>query len=178
LFGNEGYLMFSLPVSATQLLVSKVITTLIWFNLMLGTAAGLIVLLLREEVPVLMVLRKLFTWGAIRQTLNVLLTININVLPIIMAIFLGISLATVAVRNKKIGHFWGQAATAAGIALYIWSSILFAGWTYLDIALADQTLVSVTVAASQWINIAISVIFCTLFFSLTAYIMRQRLNLA
>ncbi|MGI6344290.1 MAG: hypothetical protein ACOX18_04380 [Bacillota bacterium] len=51
LFSNEGYLMFTLPVSATKLLLSKVITTLIWFNLMLAAALGLFALLNREQIP-------------------------------------------------------------------------------------------------------------------------------
>lgn len=107
LYGNEGYLMFSLPVSAWQLLLSKVITTLLWFNLMLISASGFVALLLRTQAPIAELVQALLTWEVFREALQVLLLINANVLPLIMAIFMGISLSTVAVRNKKLGLFWG-----------------------------------------------------------------------
>lgn len=177
LFGNEGYLMFSLPVSAGQLLLSKVITTVLWFNMMVFSALGLIILLLRPQASLLSIMADLLTWEAIREGLRALLLINVNVLPLILAIFMGISLGTVVVRNKKIGSFWGTTITIVGIALFVWCCVKLSAWAYLDLTSETQVLISVTVAASQWVNIATSAVFCTLFFYLTTHIMRHRLNL-
>ncbi len=177
LFGHEGYLMFSLPVSAGQLLFSKIITTVLWFNLMLFSALALVILLLRPEVSLRVVMADLLTWEAIQTGLRVLLLINVNVLPLILAIFMGIALGTVAVRNKKLGSFWGNVIAIVGIALFIWCCIKLSAWTYLDLTSEAQLFISITVAASQWLNIATSAVFCTLFFGVTTYIMRHRLNL-
>lgn len=177
LYGNEGYLMFSLPVSATQLLLSKVITTLLWLNLMLIAALGFVLLLLRTELPVAEITRSLLALGLNFKGLQTLLLINANALPFILSIFLGTSLATVAVRNKKLGHFWGTTASFAASALFVWCSIRFAGWQYLTTTAANRALVLVTLADSKWINLVISAIFCALCFGLNTYIMRRRLNL-
>ena len=177
LYGNEGYLMFSLPVKASQLLLSKVVTTLIWFNLMVLAALGLVLLLLRENVPLLQIVERLFTWDVVREGLRVLFWININVLPVVLAIFMGISLATVAVRNRKLGRFWGAVAMVGGITLFVWSTTKLGGWQYLDIGVGEQALLSISLAASEWVNLAASAMFCAIFFGLTTHIMRRRLNL-
>ncbi len=178
LFGHEGYLMFSLPVSASQLLLSKVITTLIWFNLMLAAAAGFIALLLRGNIPLMQLLKEVFTWEVMSTLLKSVLLINANILPIILAIFMGIALSTVAVRNRKLGIFWGIAASIAGIALFVWLCIQTGGWQYLSMMAEDQAVITITMAAAQGINLAIAAAFCALFFGLTTYIMNRRLNLA
>ncbi|NLW16861.1 MAG: hypothetical protein GX033_04315 [Firmicutes bacterium] len=178
LFGHEGYLMFSLPVSASQLLLSKLITTLIWFNLMLLAAVGFIALLLRVNMPLIDLFRAAFTWDVISYLLKSLLLVNANALPIILAIFMGIALSTVAVRNRKLGTFWGIATAAVGIALFVWICIQTGGWQYLNVMAGDQAVITITVAAAQGINLAIAAVFCALFFGITTYIMKRRLNLA
>lgn len=177
LYGNEGYLMFSLPVSASQLLLSKIVTTILWFNLMLTAAFGLVLLLLRMDAPLLEIIGKLLTWEGIREIIKGVLLVNANMLPLILAVFMGLSLATVAVRNKKLGHVWGQIATAIGIAAFAWCSIKLGAWTYLDIA-TSSALLEATLTGSMWINGAMSAAFCALFFSATSVIMRRRLNLS
>lgn len=177
LYGNEGYLMFSLPVSASQLLLSKVVTTILWFNLMLASAFVLALLLLRDQAPVLTILRDLLSWEAVRAVVKVVLLVNVNMLPLILAVFMGLSLATVAIRNKKLGNVWGQIISAIGIVAFAWCTIKLAGWNYLEIT-TSKTLIEVTPAVSMWINAAVSAAFCTLFFSVNSFVMRRRLNLS
>lgn len=177
LFGNEGYLMFTLPVSTNQLLLSKLITTILWFNLMLGAAFGLVLLLLRDQMSVLKILAELLDWVVIKEAVRVVLLINANVLPIILAVFLGLALATVAVRNKKLGNLAGQIISAGGIAAFVWSCIKLGGWTYLEIT-TIKPFFEVSTSASMWINGAIAACFGALFFLVTSAIMRRKLNLS
>ncbi|NLY53446.1 MAG: hypothetical protein GX060_02295 [Firmicutes bacterium] len=177
LYGDEGYLMFTLPVGTNQLLLSKVITTLIWFNLMLCSAIVFVFLLLRDQFGIWELVKELLTWDILRKLLHILFIININVLPFILAVFMGISLQSMAVRNRKLGRFWGIAAMLVAIALFVWTTVRLAGWQYLEITVGDQAIISASMAASEKINIAICAAFSAIFFGLNSYIMQRRLNL-
>lgn len=180
LFGAEGYLMFTLPVTAWQLLLSKLVTTVIWFNLMLGSAGGVVLLLLRPKIPAGMIEQAL-RWDVIQGLLHGMLSININVIPIIMAIFMGISLSTVAVRNRRLGLIWGIAASFGAVGLFSWTSLRLSGWNFLKLTV-DSSLVVKGLAAStplvaELINFAVAGACTLLFFSITSYLVKRKLNL-
>lgn len=180
LFGAEGYLMFSLPTSAAELLLSKLITTAIWFNLMLASAVGLAFLTLRAQVPFALI-RAALDWASVIKLFHVVVGINMNTIPVMLAIFLGISFSTVAVRNKKLGMIWGIAAALVGIGFFFWSTVKLSGWNFLNLSVNGGQLFiglsSLSTTVSELINLAVSLAFSALFFWITTYIMKHKLNL-
>lgn len=180
LFGAEGYLMFTLPVSAPELLLSKLITTMVWFNLMLASAGSLVVLLFRAQIPSGL-LSEILQWDVISSLMHMLVSINVNIIPIILAVFMGISFSTVAVRNKKLGIVWGIAIALAGIGPFSWASVKLSGWNFLDLTVNGSLMISGSALpspmVSELINLAISFAFSSLFFLITTHIMKRKLNL-
>ncbi len=100
LFGSEGYLMFTLPVSTTQLITSKLITTVFWFNFMLASA-GLSVVLLGRISPMdlweILITRE--SWSIL---LSVLISANAIGIPTITAVYFGASITNITFRNRPI----------------------------------------------------------------------------
>lgn len=179
LFGSEGYLMFTLPVRATELLLSKLVTTVIWFNLMIAAAGVLVVTLFRAEIQADLI-RSLLSWEALKVLVHLIASINVNIIPIILAIFMGISLSTVAVRNKRLGIVPGIGAALAGIGPFLWSSVKLSGWNFLNLTVNGATVIGnseLTPIASELINLAVAFGFAGLFFLITTYVMRQKLNI-
>ncbi len=183
LFGNEGYLMFTLPVSAYQLLLSKLITTVIWFNLMVGSAFGLVVLVFRNEVPYGSLLSRLnwdVIWTTIREALHTLLIINANVIPAILAVYLGIAVSTVAVRNRKLGIAWGVAVAGAGAGFFYWTVSKLTGTQFVHLTVNGTPLVSgnqLPASVAELVNLGTAAVFAIGYFLITAYVMRRKLNL-
>lgn len=185
LFGAEGYLMFSLPARASELLLSKLITTAIWFNLMLGSGFALVILLLRAQIPVDRIQAIALNWDLpmvlqmIGRGLNFAAGVNIIIIPMILAIFMGISLSTVAVRNKKLGMIWGIAAALTGIGSYGWALVKLPAWDFLNLTVNGSRVIGggSSIVPSELINLAVSLAFSALFFWVTTYIMKHKLNL-
>lgn len=181
LYSDEGYLMFSLPVNAPQLLFAKIISTLLWFNFMLVAAALFVLLAIRGQVPLARLMEELANWELtkqiIKEALKILALLNANVLPLILAIFMGLSLATVAVRNKKLGHIWATIATIISLAFYGWLTSNLGGYQYLNLVSNNEWTVSISLMASEWINVGISLAFSLFFFLATTFIMSRKLNL-
>ncbi|MDD3840687.1 MAG: hypothetical protein PHP06_08990 [Clostridia bacterium] len=180
LFGPEGYLMFTLPVKPFQLLLSKLITTIIWFNIMLFSAIAMILLLSRFQIP-FDAIKGSINWENIKTILKAILGINIGIIPLVLSLYMGISLSTVAIRNKKLGMGLGMIISIIAIWIYNWTSLKLSGLAPFTVTAANDAIVMgenfIPGDTPILISLAVSLAFSALFFFITTYIMRHKLNL-
>jgi hypothetical protein len=180
LFGPEGYLMYTLPVRPYQLLLSKFLTTVFWFNFMLGSALLMILLLARSMLTDSFLFQP-DNWRTFWEILKGIGAINVNIIPLILAIYMGIALSTAAVRNKGLGIGMGIAVSILGILIYNWISLKVSGIAAVKLTVDGSSLINetsfFTKYAGTMIYIAISSVFSAVFFFITTFIMKNKLNL-
>lgn len=109
LFGNEGYLMFTLPVSVEKIIISKAITMLIYFVLAGITGfMSLLIIFIRAEIIELhripMYIEEIlevFNSETAFLLINLLLYSIISVLSFVLSVYASISVGQI-VKNKKL----------------------------------------------------------------------------
>lgn len=107
LYGNRGYLTFTLPLSGNQILGSKLIIALLWFML-IGLALllynlFLATILFGENLGYLFQeLLSMINSGMISISLVGILS---SVMTLIL-IYFSITISKVSIKNKKIGNLW------------------------------------------------------------------------
>lgn len=199
---NEAYLTFTLPVSAGNILWSKLITAVIW--LLIGTLVGLLCLflfltfgtsdggLVNYDIP--NAIRDLFksdyltgstVWLIVELIFYLLIASVYVVLEIFLALIIG---GTVAQKHKLLAGigFFFAINTVMGI---VSSIIQYVYMTNMDSVVVSssydisgtEALNAVVVRMSQYIllpNMIISLLMCVGFFLLASYFMKNKLNLS
>ncbi|OEF97175.1 hypothetical protein [Desulfuribacillus alkaliarsenatis] len=178
LFGDEGYLMFSLPVKPYQLLLSKLITTVLWFNLILICTIIMVSLMARSQVSMDFVIA-FMNWRYFTEAVKGIVAINLNVIPMILAIYMGIALSTVAIRNRKLGMGVGITVSVASIIFYNWLALKISiPATTTDVAVAGVDTSSTNHSfVPELLFLSTSTAAALVFFLITAYIIKHKLNL-
>ena len=100
LFTSEGYLMFTLPVKRSTLLTSKILTSLIWFNVMMLAAIVSVLILGGGEL-----LRSLGDRASQLPGLFFPRALLLNLITCwgILLIFLWVSLANITIGRRRVG---------------------------------------------------------------------------
>ena len=169
LFGTEGYLMHTLPVKPWQLVTSKLITTFVWFNLMVAAMLVMSVLMSRDEFVVFNL--EGFQWAYLGDFLIAIakahLAVNIAMLMTVLSIYLGIAVSSVSHRGKRSGKLIGgivgfAALWLAGLAIDWLSSKIYGGYSF------DQ---------GWWVECLLFAAFGALYFVVTTYLIGHKLNL-
>ena len=120
LLGNEGYLMFTLPVTTADNILSKLISAMVWvlLGIATGVGAGLLMIIITSSLPELM--RELESvWKLLLTDQNQALVIREMILFGIMLIC-GI-LATICkvYAAMAIGHQWSDHRLGGAVLAYI-----------------------------------------------------------
>ncbi|MBR2528386.1 MAG: hypothetical protein IKE58_07950 [Blautia sp.] len=120
LLGNEGYLMFSLPVSTWQNILSKALSALLWIvgACLTGIASGFIFILVLEAFPDF--------WEALTKSWNIL-TLAVGKSKVISILILFIAALLLAILESivkiyasfSVGHLWGNHRVLGSILGYI-----------------------------------------------------------
>ncbi|KEZ84985.1 hypothetical protein IO99_17475 [Clostridium sulfidigenes] len=174
LFGDEGYLMNTIPVKSYQNIVNKLVVSMVW-TIISGFIAATSIFVMAYEPGVLKEI--------IRGFKNIYSEIGLNVFGIIEFIILGIvSLAhqiMMLYASLSIGQLFKSKKLLGG----------FAGFMILSIA--QQSIIgigmTILVASDSFIylyshyailcGIIVCLIFFTILFCITNYIMKNKLNL-
>jgi len=187
--GSEGYLMFTLPVTRHQLVLSKFITAFVWY-LATGivTAAG-VTIAVAGWVPSGYFLDSMWIFEGlydslfgpfgifaegilvvVLQTASLLLTTISSILMVYLAMGLG-QLANNYRIVLSIAAFFG-----------IWfATVIVTAMVTLPITLAETGFLDLyyqqTATASNVANIILTAIFCLVMYFGTVYLLNRRLNL-
>lgn len=200
LLGGEGYLMHTLPVSTRQLLGSKLIASLLWVaaSILVSLASLLLLILiiglrfssiteLSTAIQELFrALAQLFELDSLSYMLGTLLTAVTGLACAILC----------AYAACMLGHQFPRHPVLAGILAYFAMEFvqshlhsLLRGYTMNSYALSGlfsatvQSSVIVSTAAAQYfwqavlVEAAFSLVFAALYFCLTDWLLRTRLNL-
>ena len=126
LFGPNGYLYLTLPVSKNQLLLSKIIGALIWVNFMIIVTFIISVTIATVIATVGARIYSDYSWIWIRNEISLvqiagdmlfgLLFINVLAFVAIIILFMTITLANVSFRNKRLHWIF---AGVFGLAYFI-----------------------------------------------------------
>jgi len=174
LFGDEGYLMNTIPVKSSQNIVNKLIVSIVWTIISCLIAATSIFVMAYQP-------------GAfkeiIREFKNIYPEIGLNIIVIIEFIIFGIvSLAhqiMMLYASLSIGQLFKSKKLLGG----------FAGFMILSIAQQSIIGIGITmlVASRNYINLSpqyailcaiiVCIIFFTILFCITNYIIKNKLNL-
>ncbi|WP_346916788.1 ABC transporter permease [Clostridium sp.] len=174
LFGDEGYLMNTIPVKSSQNIVNKLIVSIVW-TIISGLIAAMSIFVMAYQPGALKEI--------IREFKNIYPEIGLNIIGIIEFIIFGIvSLAhqiMMLYASLSIGQLFKSKKLLGG----------FAGFMILSIAQQSIIGIGITmlIATGNYINISpqyailcaiiVCIIFFTILFCITNYIMKNKLNL-
>lgn len=183
LLGDEGYLMFTLPVKSEQLIASKLIISIVW-TIISGIVAFITFLILLGEARLF---NEIFTnWNRIwteftiavqeqmyvsSPMLFIAMIVAISLLSYISFIFeiyLSLAAAQLPVFNKNRG-------VVGFVAFFVINVILSIGSQILEVIIPDQ--VFNTFASSVTIMIITTLIVCLVLFIGIKWILDKHLNL-
>lgn len=174
LFGQNGYLFLTLPVSKKSLLLSKTIGALIWFNFM--TVVTFITLITMTFIGTrfysdLSWISFDVQWlTVIGHGLYGFLFINVVAFVLIIVLFMTITLANISIKNKRL--HWILAGVL-GLAYYI---IYSQGSTLISELFLDQVTFG-TVRFHLTIIMVYNFIVGVIAYLITLYLLKKRIEL-
>ena len=123
LLGSEGYLMFTLPVSTLEHIISKAVSALVWITagVAAGFGSGLIIVSIVSDLPEFMREFKM-AWDTLTQgegnlALRIVLTVIMLLAGILESLFK-------VYASIAVGHQWGNHRVFGAIAAYIGFSVI------------------------------------------------------
>jgi hypothetical protein len=113
----------TLPVNHSQIIISKCVTAILWFNavLIVGGLSGLLFAFLAESLNIDL---SGFTSAALWESLKIWLIINICLLSVLNAIYLSVTVANVSLKGRRLGVWCGLICFAAWMAVWVYSLYL------------------------------------------------------
>ncbi len=174
LFGDEGYLMNTIPVKSSQNIVNKLVVSMVW-TIISGFIAATSIFVMAYEPGVLK--------EAIREFKNIYSEIGLNIFGIIeFAIFGIVSLAhqiMMLYASLSIGQLFKSKKLLGGFAGFMilsiaQQSIIGIGMTIL---VASDSFIYLSAHYAILCGIIVCLIFFTILFCITNYIMKNKLNL-
>lgn len=174
LFGDEGYLMNTIPVKSSQNIVNKLVVSMVW-TIISGFIAATSIFVMAYEPGILK--------EAIREFKNIYSEIGLNVFGIIEFIIFGIvSLAhqiMMLYASLSIGQLFKSKKLLGGFAGFMilsiaQQSIIGIGMTIL---VASDNFIYLSSHYAIFCGIIVCLIFFTILFCITNYIMKNKLNL-
>lgn len=128
LFSNEGYLTLTLPVKRNRLIVSKLITSLLWFNFMLLVAYIIMFIMIEGESGLDMLFKRI--WTDMLIFIVMLIIVNLFAANGILILFQFAAAANISIGGKRLGWIFG--AVCSG--LFVLLEALFCVKTALPIS--------------------------------------------
>ena len=180
LLGQEGYLMFTLPVTPTALIASKALSALV-IELLTGVAAGLCCMVLltcnSTWAELLGLLQEI--WTSIGPGIQA----HPDVLPRLCVVFVGMLFWLLALNLHtylacSVGQLSGKHRKALAIITFCAITILLgkllpAAFSLFDLLPSSGGLRD----GSLWALVIIPAVLCTIYFFATRLILARRLNL-
>lgn len=188
LLGKEGYLMFSLPVETHQLILSKVLSSLIWT--LLGGVAGICTVAAwgLTAIPVQKFVTFFREAGIFIRRMSLGQEIGEAAVWLLIGILLFAASLMQIYAAMAIGHQWSSHRILGSILAYFGIDIvksiiarllgqigLYTGWTSFFIANTEET--GVTMGQVQVFVIISTIIWIVIYSVATWYFMDRRLNL-
>ncbi|ROR23648.1 hypothetical protein EDD66_11343 [Mobilisporobacter senegalensis] len=180
LISSEGYLMNTLPVTSSQLIISKVVAAFTWT--VVSIVFIIASLIFFAYFPELNNSGKNFDWmfqiqndfGKLGITFIIQFVIlaTIGILSNILYIYVSIAIGQMISRNKIIGAI--AAAIVINIITQIFSALFLIPIVFLGVNVNDPSIIV------QWIfpmSIAATAIMTVIYYLVTVYIMKKKLNL-
>ncbi len=192
LLGAEGYLMFTLPATTAQNIISKAITALIWILLggVAGSLGGVIVIFGGDLADISEF------WTELGEAAGMVLDYigrgskGLGALLLVLMILLSLILLLIRVYAAfAIGHLWNGHGILGGVIVYaVFEVIESLGRHFLKLGSEASLIVSdslygtgSTVNASDFgqtiISLLISAALIGIYYAVTWYVLDRRLNL-
>ncbi len=179
LLGNEGYLMFTLPVSADKLILSKLFTAFVWYILsFIALMVSLVVISsvrldVREIIPALIRLMNKLPIGGFHFamfTIETLLAGIIMLLGMIMFLYACISLSLLVSKHRGLFSFG-----AFVVISMLWQ--VAASQVVKALSKLQMEYNIYTAHGFMWGGIAWGLINFFIFYFITRYMLTRKLNL-
>ncbi len=190
LLGDEGYLMFTLPVSSSQLVISKLITSCLWtIATIVVTLSSIFILLVNEDLFSILnwffkeITRVIMTYEGIQATLICIELIVLMLCSLIQGILMMYTaLALGGTRSgHKILYSFGFYMLINFAMQVITSIVIFVGGMILDndfiAAVSSNIPPYVIIHFLMLSSIIIAIIFSVVEFIVTNYVLSKKLNL-
>lgn len=188
LLGDEGYLMFTLPVRSWQLIGSKLICSVVVTSVSILVAIASILLIVPISGADLHaawreLLAYIGTGDFIRSMLVLLLSFLLGMARGFLLLYLAMAVGHLFSKNRVLWSFVAYIGITIAVNLVegqvsqILTPNLHIAASGLVVSEFD-TLPTITPSTSElWISLAVSAAFSALYFALTNYILKHRLNL-
>lgn len=195
-YTDEGYLTHTLPVSQQDIIFSKLLVAFIWI-IITGIviiisifSVAVTVLSIQENVSIAEIwesftmffskeyarhFKELFGISTLHGILLALITVIAGIIQSILMIYASISLGQLLQKHKILGSFLGYLGIHT--VLQILNSVLLAPVMFsmrFDLTAAEAT---AKILPYYYFNLGECIILCIVFFLLTEFIMKKKLNL-
>lgn len=188
LLGDEGYLMFTLPVDTWKLIASKFLTTLIWLVAStLVTGSTIFIMVINAETWGAMVeffsmlpifLRQHFGYGDDLFLFELFLSFFVSVMNAIMMVYASIALGHLFNRYRSLASFGAFIALSTIEQTFLTFIMrVFFGW---DNLFAESVFFLQSVSGRYTmllVQVLFSLVFLTCYFLISNHILSHRLNL-
>ncbi len=179
LLGQEGYLMFTLPVTTAQNIWSKALTSLIWIvlGIITGALCGLIMISLSMDLgDFLKQLSEVWKEAmyligdgrSVATAIMIVVTMLIGILQNIMMVYAGFA----------IGHQWNDHRILGSVIAYI--AFMLIEIFIIQIPFVENVLDTLTSNSALgdmiWVSI-LEAVRCAIFYGITWFLLDKRLNL-
>lgn len=180
-YSDEGYLMFTLPATPHQLLISKLLIAFIWDLINTIITIGSLLFLLSSDVGLKeaisqfpLVIKEMSEFLKITETgiyALIIFFIIVSILHQFLTFYVSISIGQLYSRHKLVG------SGVAYIAIYIITSIIsFAGMIILGYSPVGNTN-NITDISFLYFSLAVTVVLSFIFYFVTEFLMKKHLNL-
>lgn len=186
LLGDEGYLMFTLPVKPWQHILTKMIVSIIWLIISgIVTIISVFVMIANMELlwrishglkEFIMIFNEKLGIDGYAFGVEMILLVLIGMAGGVLMVYLSLAIGHLVSRHKllaSIGAFVGiqTVANAAGMVL---SDIISKVFDFETLSLESSI---GTLHGLIWVLIIFSLVFCGIYFFITNYILKRKLNL-
>jgi len=188
LLGDEGYLMFTLPVRSWQLIGSKLISAVaVTFVSILVAIASILLIVPISGAELQAVWREMFayirTGDFIRSMLTLLLSFLLDMARGFLLLYLAMAVGHLFSKNRVLWSFVAYIGITIAVNLVedqvnqILTPNLHSAVFGFVVNGFDTLTITPPPTSELWISLAVSAAFSALYFALTNYILKHRLNL-
>lgn len=188
LLSDEGYLMFTLPLKTSNLIISKLLISMMWLVISLITALLSILIIASREVSVFEIIDQFrYAWQVVYSNLGpslwltvaeILISFVLGIISGILIIYASIALGHLLNKHKipaSFGAFLFLNTITQIVSAIITSIFLRTGLNslfYIEVTPAHSSFHSI-----MWLGIILSSVFAITYFMITNFILTKRLNL-
>ena len=190
MLGREGYLMFTLPVSVSKLIWSKLIVVMVWIilSVIVGSVAFMIVIFNFNDLKIVFsefgnMMSQIFSGGIgfISIMIEGILLVLVGCASEVLSIYLCMAIGQLSDKHKGLCAVGAYIGISIIVGNVVFAIIAGAGSTPFVLNLVERFLMPMDPIQAMNVTLIAMLLFClieaTVYFLVTKYLLTKKLNL-